>query len=132
MQYLSIDQILYLHESLLEQSGGMEGVRDQNGLESAIAQPEMAFGGIDLYPTIEDKAAASGFSLVMNHPFFDGNKRVGYIAIVLFLKFNGFELTSTVDDAEQTILKLAAGELKRDELVSWIKEHMHPATKSDE
>ncbi len=125
MQYLILEEIIDLQSHLLEQTGGMAGVRDQNGLESAIAQPAMMFGGKDLYPTIEEKASAIGFSLVMNHPFFDGNKRIGHAAMELFLIINGYELCSTVDDAEQTILQLAAGKLLREEFVVWVKDHMN-------
>ncbi len=76
MRYLKLKEVIDLHHQVVEQSGGSLGIRDLGALESAVAQPLMSFGGEDLYPTLEDKAAALGFSLVMNHPFIDGNKRI--------------------------------------------------------
>ena len=86
-------------------------------VESAVAQPQMTFAGEELYPTIESKATALCFSLVMNHPFVDGNKRVGHAAMETFLVMNRYELAAAVDDAEKVILTLAAGDLSRDELL---------------
>lgn len=84
----------------------------------------MTFDEEDLYPTVEEKAAALCFSLVMNHPFIDGNKRVGHAAMETFLVLNGWELVATVDDSEATILLLAAGELEREELLEWVKSRL--------
>lgn len=120
MRYLTLHEVLELHDMLIEQSGGAAGLRDLGGLESAIAQPEMTFGGQDLYPTIETKANALCFSLVKNHPFIDGNKRIGHAALETFLVLNSHELNAPVDEAEAIILRLAAGELQRDELLLWI------------
>lgn len=78
MRYLTIAQVLELHRRVLEQSGGIAGLRDRAGLESAVAQPWMTFGGADLYPTLAAKAGAMCHALVQNHPFNDGNKRVGH------------------------------------------------------
>jgi death-on-curing protein len=100
MRYLTLEEVLDLHAMVLQQAGGMPGVRDQKVLESALAQPAMAFGGQDLYPTIADKAAALGFSLVMNHAFIDGNKRIGHAAMETFLALNGFELSASTDEQE--------------------------------
>jgi death-on-curing protein len=113
MRYLTLGEVLGLHAMVIQQSGGMLGVRDQGSLDSALAQPMMAFGGQDLYPTIADKAAALAFSLVMNHPFMDGNKRIGHAAMETFLVLNGHELKAATDEQEQVILQLAAGQLKR-------------------
>ena len=81
----------------------------------------MTFAGQDLYPTLGEKAAALGFSLVCNHPFVDGNKRVGHAAMETFLVLNGWELSAGVDEQEQVILELAAGRLKRDSFVTWVQ-----------
>ena len=124
MRYLSLTEVLELHRRIVEQSGGAEGVRELGGIQSAIAQPQMTFGGNDLYPTIESKAAALCFSLVMNHPFIDGNKRIGHAAMETFLVLNGFELNAPIDDAEQTILSMAAGQFTRDQLLKWISLHI--------
>lgn len=112
---------------MLERWGGAGGIRDINALESALAQPRQSFGGQDLYPDLATKAAALCFSLVLNHPFVDGNKRVGHAAMEVFLLLNGLELRATVDEQEQLMLRLAAGHLKRDALVEWVKQHMAPA-----
>jgi death-on-curing protein len=124
MRYLTLGEVLDLHRRVIEQSGGGDGVRDLGGVESAAAQPQMTFGGDDLYPTIESKATALCFSLVMNHPFMDGNKRIGHAAMETFLVMNGFELAADVDDAEQVILTLAAGDLSREELLAWVTSHV--------
>jgi death on curing protein len=85
----------------------------------------MTFGGQDLYPTLAEKAAALGFSLVCNHAFVDGNKRVGHAAMETFLVLNGWELAAEVDEQEQIILRLAAGTLKREEFTVWVQSHLH-------
>jgi death on curing protein len=77
MRYLTVEEVLALHSRLIATSGGSLGVRDQNALDSAVAQPQMTFDGLDLYTTIARKASALGHSLISNHPFIDGNKRVG-------------------------------------------------------
>ena len=123
-RYLTLEEVLELHRLTLEQSGGLGGVRDLGGLESALAQPQMAFGGQDLYPTLAEKAAALGFSLVCNHPFVDGNKRVGHAAMETFLVLNGWELAAGVDEQEQLVLRLAAGSLKREEFTDWVRSHL--------
>ncbi len=100
------------------------GIRDRGALESALAQPRMTFGGEDLYPTLVDKAAAIGFSLVMNHPFIDGNKRIGHAAMEVFLVMNGYEIDAFVDEQETIILSLASGELEREAFTQWLKNHI--------
>ncbi|MGB6042397.1 MAG: type II toxin-antitoxin system death-on-curing family toxin [Pirellulales bacterium] len=124
MRYLTLAEVLDLHRRVIEQSGGADGVRELGGVESAVAQPQMAFGGEQLYPTIASKATALCFSLVMNHPFVDGNKRIGHAAMETFLVMNGYELVADVDDAERVILTLAAGDLSREELLEWVTSHI--------
>ncbi|WP_246844273.1 type II toxin-antitoxin system death-on-curing family toxin [Hydrocoleum sp. CS-953] len=82
-----------------------------SALESAVAQPAATFAGEDLYPTVIDKAAALGFLIIMNHPFIDGNKRIGHAAMEVFLILNGLEINASVDEQEQVILAVASGEL---------------------
>jgi death-on-curing protein len=98
-----------IHRRALEHAGGIDGIRDQGLLESAVAQPRASFGGEELYPTLADKAAALGFSLVKNHPFLDANKRVGHAAVETFLLLNGHEIAAGVDEQEQVVLAVAAG-----------------------
>jgi death on curing protein len=124
IRYLSLEEVLELHRLVLEQSGGLDGVRDLGGLDSALAQPQMTFGGQELYASLAEKAAALGFSLVCNHPFLDGNKRVGHAAMETFLMLNGWELAADVDLQEQVILKLAAGSLSREEFTAWVQAHL--------
>ncbi|MEJ1929426.1 type II toxin-antitoxin system death-on-curing family toxin [Nostoc sp. NIES-2111] len=123
IRYLSLIEVLNLHRQIIEQSGGAIGVRDLGSLESAIAQPRMTFGGEDLYPTVIDKAVTLGFSIIMNHPFIDGNKRTGHAAMETFLILNGMEIIATVDKQEQIILMVASGNLKRDAFVEWLRQH---------
>ena len=95
-------------------------------LESAVGQPRQTFDGEDLYPTLAAKASAVGFSLIMNHPFIDGNKRVGHAAIEATLMLNGFELEAEIDDAEAEILAVASGSRTREQLEEWISKHLVP------
>lgn len=124
MNYINLDKVLALHNHIIQTSGGSEGIRNQGGLESAIAQPLMTFGGQDLYPTVIEKATALCFSLIQNHPFVDGNKRVGHAAMAVFLRSNGYRIDATVDMQEQIILGLASGEVSREQLVEWLREHI--------
>lgn len=124
IRYVSLEEVLELHRLVLRQSGGLHGLRDLGGLESAVAQPQMTFGGKDLYPCLPTKAAALAFSLVRNHPFFDGNKRIGHLAMEMFLVLNGHELDAGVDEQERIILGLAAGELRREEFAEWVRSTM--------
>lgn len=124
---LSLSELLELHRRIIEQSGGADGVRDLGLVESALAQPQMSFGGKELYPKLAGKAAALCFSLVLNHPFVDGNKRIGHAAMETFLVLNGFELNADVDDAESVILSLAAGELDRSKFNEWVARYIVPA-----
>jgi death-on-curing protein len=111
----------------MEQSRQQALLRDLGALESAVAQPRQTFGGEDLYPGLAGKAAALGFSLIQNHPFVDGNKRVGHAAMVAFLRLNGRRIEATVDEGEQAILQVAAGILDRAGLQAWIEAHEVPA-----
>ena len=124
MRYLTLGELIELHHRIIEQSGGADGIRDLGLAESALAQPQMSFGGTELYPTPAEKAAALCFSLVMNHPFVDGNKRIGHAAMETFLVMNGCELNADVDDAESVILNLAAGLLERQPFTEWVVLHV--------
>ena len=124
IRYLTLEEVLELHRLALEQAGGLPGVRDLGGLESALAQPQMAFGGQELYPSLAEKAAALGFSLVCNHPFVDGNKRVGHAAMETFLVLNGWELSASLNEQEQVMLRLAGGSLRREEFTVWVQAHL--------
>lgn len=123
MRYLSLGEVVRLHQMLIEQSGGATGIRDLDLLDSALAQPRATFDGQDLHATVLDKAAALCASLVQNHPFVDGNKRVGHAAMATFLILNGFEIAATVDEQEALVLDLAAGRCRREDIGSWLRDH---------
>jgi death-on-curing protein len=124
MRYLSLPEVLYLYRRILETSGGGSGIRDLQVLESALAQPKQTFGGVDLYPSLVEKAAALCFSIVNNHPFVDGNKRVAHAAMESFLLLNGAEIQAGVDEQERVMLALASGEMSREALIEWLKENI--------
>ena len=130
MRYLSLAEVLALHAAVVGQTGGALGVRDLGALESAVAQPRASFAGVDLYPTLADKAAALCLSLVGNHPFVDGNKRVGHAALETMLVLNRHELAAPEDDAERVMLALAAGTLERDDFAAWVRAHVVPASRA--
>ena len=126
MRHLSTLEILDLHERIVEQSGGATGLRDPDALASSISQPHQTFDGVELYPTIPEKAAALAFFLVRNHPFVDGNKRIGHAALEVTLVLNGLELAASVAEQERIILSLAAGRLSREEFASWVLQRVMP------
>ena len=124
MRYLTLSEALELHCRVIGQSGGALGVLNLGALESALAQPRMTFAGGELYPSIVDKAAALGFSLIQNHPFLDGNKRTGHAAVEVFLLLNGFEIQSSVDEQERIVLQVASGEMDREAFTLWLRDHV--------
>jgi death-on-curing protein len=124
IQLVTLDQVLILHQRVIEESGGATGTRDQGILESALAQPLMSYAGQELYPTLIEKVAALGFSLINNHPFVDGNKRIGHAAMEVTLLMNGFEIQADVDTQEAVILAVAASEMNRESLLEWLQHHV--------
>ena len=132
MRYLTLREVLALYERVLQRSGGLMGIRDLGGLESALAQPRMTYGGEEFYPDIGTKAAALGYSLIMNHPFVDGNKRVGHAAMEVFLVLNGYEIKAGLDEQERVILSLAASKMSRAEFTTWIQDHISKKVEQNE
>lgn len=124
IRYLTLTEVLSLHRQVVEQSGGALGLRDIGLLESAVNQPRMTFGEQELYPTIIDKASALCFSIVMNHPFVDGNKRTGHAAMETFLVLNKLEISASTDEQEQIMLNLASGELRRGAFTEWLQQNV--------
>ena len=124
MNILTKAQILSLHESLIADSGGLQGIRDEGLLDSAINTPFQSFGGTEFYPTIDDKAARLGYGLIKNHPFIDGNKRIGTHAMLVLLEINQISVEYEDDDLIATILAIAAGELTSEDLLSWLQNHI--------
>lgn len=124
IQYLSIEQVLRLHEHQIETFGGSRGLRDRGGLESAVARPAATFGGDDLYPDLASKVGALMHSLVMNHPFVDGNKRVGAMAAELFVEANGRRLLAGDEEFESMTLAVAIGEVDAESLAIWFRQRI--------
>lgn len=124
MKMLSKRQILLLHSMLVTQSGGMDGLRDEGLLDAAINMPLQTFGGQELYPTILEKAARLGYGLIRNHPFLDGNKRIGTHAMLVFLDINNITLSYEDEDLISTILHVAAGAMDCNAFLEWLKAHV--------
>ena len=125
MKKLSKEQILMLHTQLIQQTGGSEGVRDYNLLDSALETPFQSFGGDELYPTIQAKAARLGYGLIKNHCMIDGNKRIGTHAMLVFLALNGIELKYMQKELYETILDVAAGKIEYEDLLQWVLDHQN-------
>ena len=121
MRYLTVDEVSVLHSMIISTTGGSAGLRDRGALESAVAQPQMTFGGADLYVTIAQKAGALGHSLISNHPFIDGNKRVGHAAMEVMLLLTGHAIVATIDEQEKVILAVASGTMSREDFTAWIE-----------
>jgi death-on-curing protein len=120
--YLSLAQVVELQRELLAAFGGLAGIRDRGGLEASIARPAMTFGGEDLYPDPATKAAALLHSLVLNHPFVDGNKRIGAAAAELTLELNGIALVASDYELENITLAIARGEMSAEALAIWLRQ----------
>jgi len=120
--YLTIEEVIIIHERIIERFGGSFGIRDRNRLESALFLPRQTFDQIELYPTLIEKAAILCFAIVSNHPFVDGNKRTGHHVMELFLRLNGYTLPYEVDDEENAILNVAAGRWNKDDLLGWLNQ----------
>ena len=123
MRRLSKRQVLLLHEQLLSQSGGLQGIRDEGLLESALEAPFQSFCDTDAYPSLQQKAARLGYGLIKNHPFVDGNKRIGTHAMLVFLALNGVELSYSQKELSDIILAVAAGEKEYEDLLGWLLKH---------
>ena len=125
MKKLSKEQILMLHAQLIQRTGGSDGVRDYILLDSALETPFQSFGGEELYPTIQSKAARLGYGLIKNHCMIDGNKRIGTHVMLVFLALNGIELSYTQKELYETILNVAAGNMEYEDLLQWVLEHQN-------
>ena len=119
----SKEKILLLHQVMAEATGGDVGVRDEALLESAIENVFATFDGKELYPSKEEKAARLGFSLISNHAFVDGNKRIGMYIMLSFLELNGIKIEATNEEVAELGLAVAAGTSGYDDILSWIKSH---------
>lgn len=120
---LTKEQVLSIHSSLIEATGGTDGVRDNGLLESALESPFQTFDGNDLYPALIQKAARLGYALVANHPFIDGNKRIGVHTMLVFLAINGVEIECTQTELVEIGLSLANGKMSAEKLTVWLSLH---------
>lgn len=120
---LSKEQVILLHQRLIETTGGSTGIRDEGMLESALSNPFQSFGDVELYPSIQAKAAQLCFGIVKNHPMIDGNKRLGTHVMLVFMALNGYELLYTQQELSNTILDLAAGKIGFETILRWIISH---------
>ncbi len=123
MKRLTKTQILKMHSLLIQKTGGSDGVRDKGLLDSALNLPFQSFDGEDIYKTIQAKAARLGFSLINNHPFVDGNKRIGILVMLVFLEINGIEIICTDEELIELGLGVADGSVSYKDLLNWIIDH---------
>ena len=126
MKYLYPKQVLYLYQRVIQQSGGTVGLRDEGLLESAVYRPQASFGGQDLYPDLFSKTAALGHSIISNHPFVDGNKRVGVEAMQLMLQVNGYDLHASTEAKFEFVMEITKGKLTEQAIADWLKRHSQP------
>jgi death-on-curing protein len=129
VRYIPDEIVLLIHADLIRRYGGRSGIRDRGLLSSALAQPKVTSGGKFLHKTIFDKAAVYGFHVCRNHPFVDGNKRVAFVLMDMFLQRNGYELTAHEDEAYVLMMALADGQLTKLQLGAWLKEKSKLSTR---
>jgi death-on-curing protein len=122
VRYLSLEEVILIHERIVERFGGGRGLRDRKSLDSAIGRPQATFEGQDLYPDLFTKAAALGESLARNHPFVDGNKRTAWEAMRTFLEENGRPLRAGPDEIVEFVLCIAEGRVSTEEITTWLRE----------
>ena len=122
---LTKQQVILLHRDVIAQSGGSPEIRDEGLLESALNAPFQTFAGIELYPTIIDKVAQLGYSLIKNHAFVDGNKRIGTHVMLVFLMLNGIDVDYEDEELTRLILGVAAGEISSEQLLAWLQAHIY-------
>jgi death-on-curing protein len=123
IRFLPEELVTIIHSDLLQRYGGKAGIRDVALLQSALAQPKVTVGRKFVHKSVFDKAAAYGFHLCKNHPFIDGNKRVAFVLMDLFLQRNGWEIAANEEDAYSLMIDLSSGNVSKTELSSWLKNH---------
>ena len=123
VRFLPEELVLIIHSDLLQRYGGKAGIRDIALLQSALAQPKATFGRRFVHKSVFEKAAAYGFHVCRNHPFIDGNKRVAFVLMDLFLQRNGWEIVANEEDAYSMMIGLSSGRVSKAELSSWLKNH---------
>ena len=124
MIWISAEDVILIHSRVIEGSGGLDGLRDRDGLEAAVSAPMQTFDGKELYPTDIEKIARLGFGLASNHAFVDGNKRIGAMMTQLLLKWNGYDLTLRSGELADMFIAIADGTAKENDLLDWISRHL--------
>ena len=124
MIWISAEDVILIHSRVIEGSGGLDGLRDRDGLEAAVSAPMQTFDGKELYPTDLEKIARLGFGLASNHAFVDGNKRIGAMITQLLLKWNGYDLTLHSGELADMFIAIADGTAKEKDLLDWIHRHL--------
>lgn len=123
MIILTVDEIISIHSLLCRKTGGSDGLRDRGLLESAVYSAEMTFSGAEIYQTLEEKCARLCYALTSNHPFVDGNKRIGILTMLVCLRLNGVELKFTQEELIDLSLSAASGKLSYEDVLSWVNAH---------
>lgn len=123
MKRISIEQVLTLHKKMILATGGEDGIRDINLLDSSLSNAFITFDGVELYNTTEEKCANICFCIVNNHPFIDGNKRMGIFVMLILLEYNGIKLNSTQKELVELGLSIAEGKYKQNDILDWIIKH---------
>lgn len=126
--FLMIDEVILIHQDQIERYGGDTGIRSSELLESAIAQPCATYASKLLHPTLSEQAAAYAYHLIKNHPFTDGNKRVGTVAALIFLGLNGYEIRASNHELEKIIMGVASGIISKEQLNDFFLNHIHKMT----
>ena len=124
MIWISAEDVILIHSRVIEGSGGLDGLRDRDGLEAAVSAPMQTFDGKELYPTDLEKIARLGFGLASNHAFVDGNKRIGAMMTQLLMKWNGYDLTLHTGELADMFIAIADGTAKEKDLLDWIHRHL--------
>jgi len=124
IRVLSVENLILFHEKIIRETGGSAGIRDRRLIESALNRPFVTYDGIDLYPSINEKIAAIAHSLIRNHAFVDGNKRIGVAAMVILLKMNSINVSYTQQELIDLGLKTAEDIMNENDIINWIREHI--------
>ncbi len=123
MRFLTVEEVLYIHFQMIERFGGLHGVRDIGGLESAVARPHTTVFGRDAYPDLIEKASAMFHSLILNHPFQDGNKRTAFATVGLLVQLNGISIIAAHGEIEDFVVRVAEKRLSLETIADWLSNH---------
>ena len=124
MVWITVEDTMMVHKRIIEITGGIDGIRDPSGLEAAVSAPLQSFAGVDLFPSKIEKIARVGFGLACNHPFLDGNKRIGAMITQLLLRWNGYQLDLKQGELADMFIAIADGKKNDQDLLRWIHNHI--------